>query len=158
MAIEGDIQGAYDNVDFEIFLNLLKQKITDISFIKFIKKSLHCGLIFKDPYKDTLLGVPQGSIVSPLFFNIYMHEFDKLILNQLSKEIYPIKIKPRFYCTGNKGTYYTSEYQKLSTKVEVLQRKFYKKGPNLKLKRTLQTPTENINYFRSETYRNDILK
>jgi len=78
-AIEGDIKGAYDNVDHDILIEILKQKIKDVKFIGLIKNLLKSGLEFKGTYQHTFLGVPQGGIVSPLLFNIYMHEFDKHI-------------------------------------------------------------------------------
>lgn len=85
--IEGDIKGAYDNVDFKILLEILQRKINDPRLLKLIHKSFKCGLMFKDHYQDTLLGVPQGSIVSPLYFNIYMHEFDLFVQNELQKKV-----------------------------------------------------------------------
>ena len=114
MALEGDIKGAYDNENFKVLLEILRhapanpfgppkiacnfrgtkvrfarravKKITDERFISIIEDSLKCGLMFKDHYHDTLLGVPQGSIVSPLFFNIYMFEFDKYVQNELTNQ------------------------------------------------------------------------
>jgi retron-type reverse transcriptase len=35
-AIEADIQGAFDNVDFEILIKILQKKIKDIKFLKLI--------------------------------------------------------------------------------------------------------------------------
>ena len=129
MALEGDIQGAYDNVNFDILLNILKQKITDKPLLELIKNSLHCGLMFKDHYQDTLLGVPQGSIVSPLFFNIYMHEFDKYVLNQLSEESNKLeKRNPKFSKKYRSNTdskfknYHTNEYQAYNRKLSQIRK------------------------------------
>lgn len=86
-AIEGDIKGAFDNVNHEVMFRILEKRIGDSKFLKLIKQGFTCGLLDQGKYKDTLLGVPQGGIASPLFFNIYMHEFDMFIHNELQNII-----------------------------------------------------------------------
>lgn len=82
-AIEGDIIGAFNNVDIPILMNILRKKIQDKKFLALIQQGCHSGLLEMGKYKDTLLGVPQGGIASPILFNIYMHEFDLFINNEL---------------------------------------------------------------------------
>lgn len=86
-AIEGDIKAAFDNVDFDIMINILKKKIRDKKFLDLILQGFKCGMLEQGTYKDTLLGVPQGGIASPILFNIYMHEFDLFIHKELTNEI-----------------------------------------------------------------------
>lgn len=85
-AIEGDIQGAYDNVDHDILLLILQSKISDKKFIRLIKSGLQAGIFENNKIVDSFLGVPQGSIASPILFNIYMHEFDKYIIDNIKKQ------------------------------------------------------------------------
>ena len=33
--------------------------------------------MYRDDYKETLTGTPQGGIISPLLANIYLHELDR---------------------------------------------------------------------------------
>jgi len=80
--IEGDISSAYNNVDHDILLQILKKRIQDKKFLKFIEKMLKSGIIDSGRFEHSLNGTPQGGIVSPLLFNIYMHEFDKYIYEQ----------------------------------------------------------------------------
>lgn len=83
--IEGDIKGAYDNVDHDIMLDLLKKHVHDEDLLSLIRKGFKTK-IFDFPTKQTvdpLLGIPQGGIASPLLFNIYMHEFDLVIQDQI---------------------------------------------------------------------------
>ena len=75
MAIEGYIKGAYDNVDHDILLKILSHRILDKDFLKLIYQGFKCGLLDQGQYQDTITGVPQGGIASPILFNIYMHEF-----------------------------------------------------------------------------------
>ncbi len=81
-AIEGDIQKAYDTVEANKFIEILNRKIKDKKFLKFIKQAFYAGILFKDIYDNTSLGIPQGGIASPILFNIYMHKFDIYILEK----------------------------------------------------------------------------
>lgn len=83
-ALEGDIVGAFNNVNIKILIRILSKKISDKKFLKLIEQGCYCGLIDKGQYHDTLTGVPQGGIASPVLFNIYMHEFDKFMSKDLN--------------------------------------------------------------------------
>jgi retron-type reverse transcriptase len=78
-AIEGDIKGAFDNVDFEIMIKILKKRIDDKRFLKLILNSLKCGIIYNNYRFKSTIGTTQGSVLSPLLYNIYFHEFDYYI-------------------------------------------------------------------------------
>jgi group II intron reverse transcriptase/maturase len=75
--IEGDINKFYDSIDHDILVTLLRKRIKDKKFLGLIEsglksKVIDCKVIFK-----TELGTPQGSVVSPLLSNIYLHELDR---------------------------------------------------------------------------------
>lgn len=80
--IEGDIKGCFDNFDHDVLLNILRTKINDQRFLKLVRKALTVG--YGQPGKIApynIIGTPQGSIISPILCNIYMHEFDKFVLS-----------------------------------------------------------------------------
>lgn len=111
--LEGDIKGAFDNVNFKKLMNILSKKITDKDFLELINTGLNCGsLTYKNEYSETLIGVPQGGIVSPLLFNIYMHEFDKYIIDIEQKNIEQKNKKEKRITTP-----INREYQKMASRV-----------------------------------------
>jgi retron-type reverse transcriptase len=63
-------------VDHDILLNIIKAKIKDLRFIELIRKSLKAGYFEFRTYSHS----PQGSILSPLLANIYMHKLDEFVL------------------------------------------------------------------------------
>lgn len=78
-AVEGDIVGFFNNSSMEFaLLTLMNKKIRDQKFISLINRMLKTKI--KEANSNTmisLIGSPQGSIISPLLSNIILHEFDK---------------------------------------------------------------------------------
>ncbi|GER87699.1 maturase [Dictyobacter vulcani] len=78
--IEGDIQACFDEIDHNVLLAILQKKIKDERFLNLIRKLLHAGYMdLKGNRKDSLVGTPQGGILSPILANIYLHELDEFI-------------------------------------------------------------------------------
>jgi group II intron reverse transcriptase/maturase len=75
--IEEDIKGFFDNINHEILINTLKERIADDRFIRLIRKFLNAGYIEDWKFHNTYSGAPQGGIVSPILANIYLDKFDK---------------------------------------------------------------------------------
>ena len=81
--IEGDIKGCFDNIDHEILMETLADKIKDGRFLRLIENLLKAGYMENWTKYDTYSGTPQGGIISPLLTNIYMDVFDKWVENDL---------------------------------------------------------------------------
>lgn len=81
--IEGDIKGFFDHVSHQILLKLLHQRIRDDRFLKLIAKFLKAGYFDRDMWNPTKEGTPQGGIVSPTLANIYLHELDKFVVEEI---------------------------------------------------------------------------
>jgi group II intron reverse transcriptase/maturase len=64
--IEGDIKGCFDNIQHELVLRLLGQRIQDNRFLKLVKSMLAARYMEDWRYYQTLSGVPQGGVVSPI--------------------------------------------------------------------------------------------
>nr|YP_009492282.1 hypothetical protein [Pseudopediastrum sp. CL0201VA]AWI68862.1 hypothetical protein [Pseudopediastrum sp. CL0201VA] len=89
-AIEGDIKGAFDNVNHKKMIEILGRKIKDQCFLRLVMGGLKCGVMFLNYRQDSDLGTTQGSVVSPLLYNIYFHEFDKYITTEFTQLVHNI--------------------------------------------------------------------
>jgi group II intron reverse transcriptase/maturase len=83
--IEGDIKGFFDNINHDILIGILKERISDDRFIRLIRKFLNAGYIEDWKFQKTYSGTPQGGIVSPLLANIYLDTLDKYMKEYITK-------------------------------------------------------------------------
>jgi group II intron reverse transcriptase/maturase len=81
--IEGDISDCYGSLDHDILLRILAEKIHDQRFLRLIANMLKAGYLEDWEYRDTLSGVPQGGVVSPILSNIYLDKLDKFVEREL---------------------------------------------------------------------------
>ena len=84
--IEGDIKGCFDNIDHEVLLSILGEKLVDNRFLNLLKYLLRAGYMEDWEYNKTLSGTPQGGIVSPILSNIYLDRIDKYVEKVLIPE------------------------------------------------------------------------
>ena len=96
--IEGDIKGCFDNIDHEILLEIVGERVKDQRFLRLLKYLMKAGYIEDWKWHGTYSGTPQGGIISPLLSNIYMDVFDKWVEN----ELLPIYNRKESYKVGRK--------------------------------------------------------
>jgi group II intron reverse transcriptase/maturase len=77
--VEGDIKGFFDNIDHDVMIEILRERIDDERFIRLIRKFLNAGYTEDWVFYKTYSGTPQGGIVSPILANIYLDKLDKYI-------------------------------------------------------------------------------
>lgn len=77
--IEGDIKGFFDNINHDVMINTLRERISDERFLRLIRKFLNAGYVEDWEFHKTYSGTPQGGIVSPILANIYLDRLDKYV-------------------------------------------------------------------------------
>lgn len=78
--IKTDIKDFFENIDHEILVKLLRNKIEDEIIIKYIIYFLKIGSFdTKNNYIEHDTGVDQGSVISPILSNIYINEMDRFL-------------------------------------------------------------------------------
>ena len=71
--VEADIKGFFDNVNHSWMIKFLEHRIGDHRVIRLITRMLKSGIMEDGLVRASEQGTPQGSILSPLLSNIYLH-------------------------------------------------------------------------------------
>jgi group II intron reverse transcriptase/maturase len=124
--IEGDIKGCFDNIDHQIMLSILGEKLHDNRFIRLLGHLLKAGYLEEWRYHQTLSGSPQGGVVSPILSNIYLEKLDHFVEKVLLPK----------YNTKDRRRYHRP-YLKIRDQMYKLQREG-KKREAVKLRRRMQ--------------------
>jgi RNA-directed DNA polymerase len=71
--LDADIRSFFDEIDHEWMLRFLEHRIADRRVIRIIRKWLKAGTLEDGRRIASVRGTPQGSVISPLLSNIYLH-------------------------------------------------------------------------------------
>ncbi len=71
--VEADIKGFFDNVNHDMLIAFLKIRIKDSTLLQLIQRFLTAGYVDNRLLVKTGKGTPQGSILSPLLANVFLH-------------------------------------------------------------------------------------
>ena len=71
--LDADIRGFFDNISHEKLVELLELRVADQRVLRLIQKWLKAGVSEEGQWSETKVGTPQGSVISPLLANIYLH-------------------------------------------------------------------------------------
>src|SRR5262249_25987854 len=85
--LETDIVSYFDSLDRSKLMEMLQQRVTDGNFLRLIGKCLHVGVLDGQQYAEPEQGTTQGSGLSPMLGNIYLHH----VLDQWFER----EVKPR---------------------------------------------------------------
>lgn len=71
--VEADIRSFFDKVNHQWMLKFLEHRIGDPRILRLVNRMLKAGILEDGLVKASEEGTPQGSILSPLLSNIYLH-------------------------------------------------------------------------------------
>lgn len=71
--LEADIVSFFDSVDRKKLMEMLRGRIADERLMHLVGKCLHVGVLDGESYEEPEDGVTQGSVLSPMLGNVYLH-------------------------------------------------------------------------------------
>jgi RNA-directed DNA polymerase len=83
--LEIDLRKYFNSIPHEKMLGILSEKITDKRFLKLVEKLIRSPVMVNGKAEITSLGCPQGSIISPILSNIYLHSVVDSWFSEISK-------------------------------------------------------------------------
>jgi RNA-directed DNA polymerase len=76
--VEGDITACFDNVDHQVLMDLVAERVTDRKVLRLVRGFLRAGIVAQHGgFAASLTGTPQGGVASPLLANIYLSVLDR---------------------------------------------------------------------------------
>jgi group II intron reverse transcriptase/maturase len=72
--LEADIESYFDSIDRKMLMDMLRERVDDKAFLRLVGKCLHVGILDGERYSEPDEGTVQGSVLSPLLGNVYLHQ------------------------------------------------------------------------------------
>jgi RNA-directed DNA polymerase len=71
--LDCDIRGFFDAIDHEWLMKFIEHRVGDRRVLRLIRKWLRAGVFEEGKWTKTVVGTPQGSVISPFLANVYLH-------------------------------------------------------------------------------------
>jgi RNA-directed DNA polymerase len=71
--LDADVRNFFGELDHTWLLKFLEHRVGDPRILHLIKKWLRAGVSEEGQWSRTVVGTPQGSVISPMLSNIYLH-------------------------------------------------------------------------------------
>ena len=85
--LDADIRSFFDTINHTWLMKFVERRIADPRMLRLIRKWLRAGVSENGEWSKTEVGTPQGSVISPLFSNIYLHYvLDEWVSNWRKKQ------------------------------------------------------------------------
>src|SRR5213595_492468 len=84
--LDADIRGFFDNLDHSWLIKFVEHRVADPRILRLIQKWLKAGVMEEGKWSEAKTGSPQGSVISPLLANIYLHYTFDLWVNVWRKK------------------------------------------------------------------------
>jgi len=68
-----DIRSFFDKISHEWLVQFVEHRIADTRIVRLIQKWLQAGVVEDGRWFETEEGTPQGSVISPILANLYLH-------------------------------------------------------------------------------------
>lgn len=80
--VDMDLSKCFDTLNHEMIIDCVSKKISDGKVLKLIRAFLKSGVLDDNVFSETTIGSPQGGVISPLLMNIYMDQFDQVMMKR----------------------------------------------------------------------------
>ena len=77
--LDADLRQFFDTIDQEKLVDLIAEKISDGRILRLVRTILAAGVVEGGCWQPSLTGVPQGAVASPIWSNIYLTPFDRVM-------------------------------------------------------------------------------
>ncbi len=71
--LDCDIRGFFDAIDHGSLMKFIEHRVGDRRVLRLMGKWLRAGVSEEGKWSRTVVGTPQGSVISPLLANVYLH-------------------------------------------------------------------------------------
>lgn len=74
--LDGDIENFFGSIDHDLLISFVAERVSDVKVLELVKVLLNASVFENMSLREEYLGISQGSVISPLLANVFLHRFD----------------------------------------------------------------------------------